>query len=149
MLTFIGGAAIFPLSILVLFLRKKADVLAGFILLPPIIIWAGLYYAGQGKMTLVQGLQVALLASAGCMLVYGFLARTIPAVIGEKGKDRSGGIFLLAWLASSLAIYLVCNIPYVSVRHLLLFFPPLVLVFMREVEAAWSRHTAGAMVLLL
>ena len=37
MLTFIGGAAIFPLSILVLFLRKKADVLAGFILLPPII----------------------------------------------------------------------------------------------------------------
>lgn len=140
-LTFIGGASIFPLSVLILYLRKKIDILAGFIVLPPLITWAGFYFAGQGEMTLLQGLQVALLASAGFMLIYGLFTRTVPVLFGGTGNDRAGAAFLLVWFITALALYLKYDIPYVSVRHLLLLFPPLLLVFMHEAQEAWpNRH---------
>lgn len=136
-LIFIGGTSVFSLSMLALCLRKKTDLLVAFTALPPLVTWAAVYYAGKGEMTLQQGLQVGLLASAGFMIIYKFFAHFVSGFLKRNGQPVGDRLFLLSWLISVLIVYFLFGIPYVSVRHLLLLFPPIILLFMREVEGLW------------
>lgn len=143
MLTTLGGTTLFPLSALILFLRKKIDLLVALVLLPLVIVWTLLSFTGSEETDLMRLAQVVLLTFAGIMIVYKLFAQGITAAIQAGGriasKDRvsTDALFLLSWFASSSVVYLVFLVPYVSARHLLLLFPPVILVVVREFEQLW------------
>lgn len=139
-LTTLAGTTLFPLSVLILFLRKKVDLLVALVLLPLVIVWTVLSFAGSEETDLTRLAPVVLISFAGIMIVYKLFAHGITAAIQGKGRIASKGrastdaLFLLSWFVSAFVAYLVFLVPYVSVRHLLLLFPPVILVFVREFE---------------
>ena len=138
MLVFIGGATIFPLSVIVLYLRKKVDLLVAFLLLPPLLTWSAIYYLSEGDLDSWQALVLAVMFTAGFLALYKLCANTIVGLIAWTRGRRgwTDPLFLLAW-ASGVLLYVGIFLPFVTVRFLLPLFPPLVLVFVREAEALW------------
>lgn len=141
---FLGGSIVFPLATLVVFLRRKIDLLLAFALVPPLVTWVSIYYIAKGDLTLVQGLQVAVLAVAGYCIIYGLLfgsATEAWEIIRRKRRASTDTIFLLFWFLGVAAIYAgTTSMPYVAVRHLLPLFAPVVLLFVREVDSLWPTH---------
>lgn len=143
LLVFLGGTAIFPLSLLILFLRRKIDFLAAFIAIPPLVTLTAVHYISKGELTLVQGLQMAVLASAGFTVIYRLFSGVFTDVWpwlkrrGEKMKPRlrTDSLFLLAWFASVAVAYFGTTLPFVASRHLLPLFPPVILLFVRELDS--------------
>ncbi|MHB9111587.1 MAG: ArnT family glycosyltransferase [Thermoleophilia bacterium] len=142
LIVFIGGSIIFPLAMIVAFLRRKIDLLIAFALIPPLVTWASFYYIAKSELTLVQGIQVAILAVAGFCIIYGLLSRS-AAEVWKLIKNRSGSIdaiFLLVWFLGVAAIYAgTTTMPFVAIRHLLPLFAPVILLFARETESLWPR----------
>jgi len=139
MIVFIGGTIIFPLSFLVLFLRSRLDIMIAFLAFPPLITWAAIYYLGRGEIDSFQAFQLAILIAAGFMVIYRMLVAGVSGLMGWA-QDRKGWadpVFLLVWFLGVILVQLVFMIPYVAVRHLLLMFPPVILLFIREAEALW------------
>lgn len=137
-LVVLGGTSIFFLSMLALYLRKKSDLLVAFVALPPLFTWSALYFIGSGEMTLVQGVQVGLLTVTGFMVVYKLFVHCLTRLSKSQENETAERIFLLVWFLSAAAVYLLHGISYVSVRHLILLFPPIILLFVRETEQFWS-----------
>ncbi|MBE0429013.1 MAG: glycosyltransferase family 39 protein [Thermoleophilia bacterium] len=140
-LTFLGGAIIFPVSVWIAFLRRKIDLLAGFIAIPPVVTWAAVYFLSQGDLNLAQGVIVALLAGAGFLIIYGFAAGAASDgwILIKQRKLSADNIFLSAWFAAILSAYVISSLPFIAVRHLLPLFAPVVLLFIREAEKLWPR----------
>ena len=139
MLVFIGGATVFPLSALVLYLKNKSGRLIGILLILPLASAAALDFFNKGMVTTTQVVIVALLAAAGAMAVYRISATAVDAVSTLR-KSREGWadpLFLFTWFVTGVVSYMIFSVSYVSVRHLLLLFPPLVLLFIRETERLW------------
>lgn len=138
LLTFIGGATVFPLVVIPLFMRRKYDLLASFILLPPLVTWGALYYLAEGDMTLVQAMILAVFIAAGFLFLYKMVETTIRAAWFwfRKRQGWTDSLFLLAW-SGGVVVYVMVFLPSVTVRYLLPLFPPLVLFFMIQVEEAW------------
>lgn len=138
LLAFIGASAVFPLSVLPLFFRRKLYILIGFILLPPLVTWASLYYLGKGDLSLTQALLMATFVVAGFCLSFFLFANGLAVIRDWKRKRANSGdaLFLLAWFAG-VAVYVAVFLPYVSVRYLVPLFPPVLIVFFLEVERLW------------
>ena len=151
LLVFIGGATIFPLAMIPLFMRKKVDLLFGFLFLPPLVTWAAVYYLGVGNLNVSQALVLAVMLSAGFLVLYKLFANTISGFLRRSrgGKDWTDWLFLLVWFCGVLT-YIGVFLPFVTVRFLLPLFPPLVLLFTREVESLWPMrpHLRSAFVLV-
>ncbi len=135
----LAGAAIFPLSVLFLFLRGRKNLAAGALALATAAAVVILLNREALSGGLAQKAQVILLTFAGIVIVYkmilsgsAFFSRSSR----RNAADRDG-FFLLAWFVLTLGIYVLLLVPYVSVRHLLLTFPPVVLIFTRELDAFW------------
>ena len=139
LLVFMGGAIIFPLSLIPLYLRKKLDLLIGFLLLPPLLTWAAVYYLGNDELTLPQALLLALFITAGFLIIYQTFKAAVAGAVSifrRKGDARTDPLFLSAWIVG-VAIYVAIFLPFVSARFLLPLFPPVVLLFMREADELW------------
>lgn len=137
---FVGGSIIFPLAMIIVFLRRKIDVLIAFALIPPLVAWASFYYVARGELSLVQGVQVAVLAVAGFCIMYGLLSRSATEAwnLIKTRKGSVDAIFLLFWFIGVAAIYAgTTTMPFVAVRHLLPLFAPVILLFVRETESFW------------
>ncbi|MFA5809911.1 MAG: glycosyltransferase family 39 protein [Thermoleophilia bacterium] len=137
MLTTLGGTTIFPLSVLILFMRKNVDLLVAAALLLLVTVWTVLSFDGIEETDLTRLLQVVLLTFAGIMIVYKLFAHGITVALQGKGRVSTDALFLLSWFVSASVVYLVFLVPYVSARHLLLMFPPIILLFVREFEQLW------------
>ncbi len=140
LIVFTGGSIVFPLATLVVFLRRKIDLLLAFALIPPLVTWVAIYYIAKGDLSLVQGIQVAVLAVAGFCIIYGLLSRFAAAAwkLMRRRKEPIDSIFLLVWFLGVAAIYAgTTSMPYVAVRHLLPLFAPVVLLFVREAGTLW------------
>ncbi|MFA6001190.1 MAG: glycosyltransferase family 39 protein [Thermoleophilia bacterium] len=139
MIVFIGGTIVFPLSFLVLFLRSRMDIMIAFLAFPPLITWAAIYYLGRGEIDFFQAFQLAILIAAGFMILYRMILAGISGLMGwaQNRKGWADPVFLLVWFLSVILVQMVFKIPYVAVRHLLLLFPPVILLFIREAEALW------------
>lgn len=137
LIVFIGGSIFFPLAAIIAFLRRKIDILIAFALVPPLVTWASFYFVARGDLSLIQGIQLAFLAVAGFSIIYGMFSRSV-AEAWKLIKNRTGStdaIFLLVWFLSVAAIYAgTTTVPFVSVRHILPLFAPVILVFMRQTE---------------
>ena len=142
-LTTLAGTILFPLSAMIIILRKKIDLLVAFVLWPFVIVWTLLSLSDSEETDLLRLAQVALLTFAGIMIVYKLFAQGITAVIQAGGKITnnrkvsSDSLFLLSWFVSASVVYMVVLVPYVSARHLLLLFPPVILVIVREFDQLW------------
>lgn len=138
LLTFIGGATVFPLVVMPLFMRRKYDLLAAFIILPPLVTWAALYFLAKGDMTLIQAMILAVFVSSGFLFLYKMVETTIRAAWSwvKKRQGWTDSLFLLAW-SCGVVVYVMVFLPSVTVRYLLPLFPPLVLLFIRQTEDAW------------
>ncbi|MFA5809503.1 MAG: glycosyltransferase family 39 protein [Thermoleophilia bacterium] len=139
MIVFIGGTIIFPLSFLVLFLRSRLDIMIAFLAFPPLITWTAIYCLGRGEIDSFQAFQLAILIAAGFMVIYRMFAAGVSGLMGwaQNRKGWADPVFLLVWFLGVILVQLVFMIPYVAVRHLLLLFPPVILLFVREAEALW------------
>lgn len=139
MIVFIGGTIIFPLSLLVIFIRSRLDILVAFLAFPPLVTWAAIYLLGRGEIDAFQAFQLAILMAAGFMVFYRMFTAGIAGMMGwaQKRKGWADPVFLLIWFLGAIMVQLVFIIPYVAVRHLLLLLPPVILLFVREAEALW------------
>ena len=139
MIVFIGGTIFFPLSFLVLFLRSRLDIMIAFLAFPPLITWAAIYYLGRGEIDSFQAFQLAILIAAGFMVIYRMFVAGVSGLMGwpQNRKGWADPVFLLVWFLGVILVQMVFMIPYVAVRHLLLLFPPVILLFIREAEALW------------
>lgn len=137
---FIGGSIIFPLALIITFLRRKLDFLVAFALVPPLVTWASFYIMAKDDLSVLVGVQLAILAVAGYCILYGMFSRSV-AEAWEFLKDRKAPtdtIFLMVWFLSVAAMYAgTTTVPFVAVRHMLPLFAPVILVFMRETESLW------------
>lgn len=144
MLTTLAGTIIFPLSVMVLFLRKRIDLLFAAVLWTLVIVWAFLSSTGSEETDLMRLAQVILLTFTGALIVYKLFAQGITAAIQAAGRTTSknrgstDALFLLLWFVSVSVVYLFFLVPYVSARHLLLLFPPVILVVVREFDQLWT-----------
>ncbi|MHB8792503.1 MAG: ArnT family glycosyltransferase [Thermoleophilia bacterium] len=137
-LVFIGGAAIFPLSVLLINLRRKIDLFVAFLLLPPLVTWGAVYYLGEDDLTLPQAMLLAIFLVAGFLMAYRMLAGGTATVMNwiRKKKESGDSLFLLAWFAG-VCVYVAIFLPFVTVRFLLPLFPPMILVFMLVAGEMW------------
>lgn len=147
-LSTLAGTILFPLSAMIIFLRKKIDWLVALVLWPFVIIWTLLSFSDSQETDLMRLAQVALLTFTGIMIVYKLFAQWITAAIQAGGRITgknsvsSDSLFLLSWFVSAAVVYMVVLVPYVSARHLLLLFPPVILVVVREFDQLWvGRNT--------
>lgn len=138
-LTFLAGATVFPLSVIPIFFRRKMDLLMALTVLPPLAVWAVLAKTGNEILTGPKLVQFALLICVGFMIVYRLFVHGISAMPWGKrtSKFSADSLFLFTWFISVIAVYMAFIVPYVAVRHLLLLFPPIILVFVREAEKLW------------
>ncbi|MDA8166414.1 MAG: glycosyltransferase family 39 protein [Actinomycetota bacterium] len=138
-LAYLGETIIFAPALIAVFAHKKYDLLAAFIALPPLVTWAVISRIGAGGLTLSQGLQLAVLVSAAFLLLYQLVSRGTADLINwfAKRPVRGDRLFLLIWVMGVLAIYLGSSITYVSTRHILPLFAPVILLFVMEAEQMW------------
>jgi len=135
----LGGVTVFPLSVLVAFMRRRADLLAGIVILALVTIWVLLSGIAEdsGAPRLIL---VVLLAWTGAVTVYHLFAYAVAAARQRWGGEAKDALFLLMWFLFALLFYLAVLIPYVSARHLLLLFPPIILLFVKEAGRLWPRN---------
>ena len=135
----LAGAAIFPLSVLFLFLRGKKNLAVAVAALGASV--ALVFFSNRAALdgSLLRSIQVILLTFTGVVIVYKVVVSGAAFFVRKDAASRNG-LFLLAWFASTLGIYLLILVPYVSVRHLLLTFPPVILLFVREFDTLWIKH---------
>ncbi len=135
----LAGATVFPLSALFLFLRGKKNLAVGPLALAAaaaLVIFLNRDALGGG---LSQKVQVILLTFAGIIIIYKMIISG-GAFLFTRSADSRDNFFLLSWFALTLGCYMLLLVPYVSVRHLLLTFPPVILVFAREFDSLWPRR---------
>ena len=131
LLTMLGGVTVFPLSLLIAFMRRKKDLIAGAVALVMVATWVVLLGTPSGQADWFRSFLIIALAWAGLMTVY-------KLVVTAVSTDAR---FLFVWFASALGAYLFFLIPYVSARHLLLLFPPIILLFVNEAGKLWPART--------
>ena len=132
----LSGAAVFPLSLAFLFLWGKKNLVAG-----PLALGAALalvFFTNRTSLdkNLAQSIQVVFLTFTGMVIVYQMLFSGAAFFIRKNPAGRTE-LFLLAWFATTLGIYMSLLVPYVSVRHLLLVLPPVILLFVRKLDTLW------------
>lgn len=133
-LTFIGAGAIFPLAVIILFMRKKIDFLIGFLLIPPLLTWACIYYLGEENLSLYLAILLAFSVAAGFLIFYKFFHCAIAEFVARKKyKAWRDTWFITAW-AIGVAAYTLVFLPFVTMRFLLPLFPPAIILFVREAE---------------
>lgn len=134
----LAAATIFFLVLYRVFIARKNDFLIYMIFLVPLWISIMFQYMA-GEYTLLPAILLLLFMPLGIM----FLARIYSSewgTIRAQPLERSHtSIFLLVWL-SGVLFYVVVLLPYSSARYLLPIFPPLVLMFVRFVEAHFGER---------
>ncbi|MFA5801960.1 MAG: glycosyltransferase family 39 protein [Thermoleophilia bacterium] len=139
MLIMLGGTTIFPLSVLILYIRSRIDLLVASVLLLLVVVWTAISFYGE-EADAMRLVQIVLLTFAGVMVVVRLFVYGITFSINENGRPSTDALFLLSWFVSAAVAYMVFLVPYISARHLLLMFPPLILLFVREFENLWRGH---------
>ena len=157
-LTLLGGITVFPLSLLVAFMRKRIDLAAGAISLTLVTAWVLFADRVSGDADWQRRVLIILLTWTGLMIVYKLAETAVSAarrrnearmtvLMRKSGFVAAGAVdswFLLVWFLSVLLGYFLFLIPYVSARHLLLLFPPIILIFVNEADRFWrGRRAAG------
>lgn len=139
MIIFVGGSNVFPLSMLLLNFRNRARAIIGLLVVLPLSGLVAVDYVRQGEASEVQGVMLALMAAAGitALCLFAFKAGGAVSLLRSRDGERADSLFISLWFFIGVASYLAFVVSYVSVRHLLLLFPPLILLFMREAESLW------------
>jgi hypothetical protein len=140
---FVGGTAVFPLALFPALIRTKRnfDKVAPFLIA---VFLAGIFIPlVMGDISVFQAALMSPLAAAGVAVLYtAFKGVWVGTRQIRKGPGpEADTLFLSLWILG-VSLLSFALLPFVSVRHLLLMFPALVLIFIRGVEKLFS-HRSG------
>ncbi len=133
----LAGASIFPLSVLFLFLRGKKNLAVGAAALGAAAALVIFLDKPMQDVSFWQSIQIILLTFTGIVIIYKIIVSG-AAYFFRKDAASKADFFLLGWFASTMGIYILLLVPYVSVRHLLLILPPIILLFVRKLDTLWD-----------
>lgn len=136
----IGGAVLFPVSAIAIFLRPRYATWAVGATMAVAAVWAAfLYLRGSFLVDAIFLLPLLLAAGVAVLWVFtGSLFRTLVSSLkGRSGQDR---FFLSVWFFGT-AFYCAILLPYPSPRYLIPLIPPMVIVAMKMIEKRW--HGGG------
>lgn len=136
----IGGVIIFPVAVLVIYVRSRIANYMVATVLTAAVVWAAVIYL-RGSFQVDALFLLPLLLATGVAVLWVFFSdffRTLFAALkGQGGQDR---FFLSAWFLGT-AFYCAILLPYPSPRYLIPLIPPMVIVAMKMIEKRW--HGSG------
>ncbi len=132
-----GGALVFPVAALYIFLHGRAVTYVAAACGVVATLWMAVLYV-TGVYPVEHMIILPLLLAAGIAVVWwfgaAFAGSLVPGLAGRSGGDR---LFLSTWFLGTF-FYCFVLLPYPSPRHMIPLLPPLAIVAARRMEELWG-----------
>jgi len=136
LIVFLGASTIFPLSIIMVMVRKRLDILLMGVLFVPLALIGVWIPFSSGDLDSLQAVLILIFSAAG-LSVFIVAVRNIVIGLSQwktancRTVDR---LFLSIWFIG-VSFYIFFLLPYTTVRYMMPLFPPVIFLFLQGAEA--------------